>query len=116
MTSTREIVLGLCESNNIKVATLERTLDIANGTIKKWSEETKPNGETLTKLADYFGVSVDYLLDRSEDEDVDELREMLHKNPETKALLSASAKLTGDDINAVVEIIKRMNREAGLDD
>ena len=39
-----------------------RDLGFGNGTVSTWKNGAIPNGARLAKLADYFGVSVDYLL------------------------------------------------------
>lgn len=44
---------------------LEAELGFGNGTIVKW-DKASPNSEKLTKVADYFHVSVDYLLGRED--------------------------------------------------
>lgn len=59
------IITGLCEKDGIKIAQLERKMDFGNGTIRKW-DKTTPSGDKLAKVADYFNVSVDYLLGREE--------------------------------------------------
>lgn len=60
-----EKVKQLCETHGMTFASLERRLDFGNGTIVKW-DKASPNTEKLTKVADYFHVSVDYLLGREE--------------------------------------------------
>ena len=57
------LVQNLCKSKNITIAALERECGFGNGTIKKWGNAT-PSGDRLSKVADYFNVSVDYLLGR----------------------------------------------------
>lgn len=64
-----ELVQKLCIERNITIAALERELSFGNGTIKKWSN-TVPSGDRLAKVADYFNVSVDYLLGRDVIENV----------------------------------------------
>lgn len=39
-----------------------KEIGLSSGIISKWKNGGIPNGETLMKLADYFDVSVDYLL------------------------------------------------------
>lgn len=56
----------LCTENNTKPLSVVKELKIASGIITKWKNGSIPNGETLIKLADYFGISIDYLLGRSE--------------------------------------------------
>lgn len=59
--NTKELIKQLATERKITIAELERKLGIANGTIGKWDKQN-PSIEPLKKLADYFDVSVDYLL------------------------------------------------------
>ena len=52
----------LCDENKISISALEKELDIGNGTIGSWDEST-PRVDSLKKVADYFGKSVDYFLE-----------------------------------------------------
>ena len=40
-------------------------LKIASGTVSAWKKGSPPNSERLIAIADYFGVTTDYLLGRS---------------------------------------------------
>ena len=51
----------LCEQRNITIQRLETSLGFGKSTIKKW-EESSPSADKIIKIADYFGVSTDYLL------------------------------------------------------
>lgn len=64
--SVKEKVLMLCDSWKIKPGALEKKAGIPNATIRRWTDETTSTGETLAKIADFFNVSVDWLLDRDE--------------------------------------------------
>lgn len=55
----------LAVQNKISVAELERTLGFGNGSISKWNKQS-PSVEKLKQVADFFHVSVDYLLGREE--------------------------------------------------
>jgi transcriptional regulator with XRE-family HTH domain len=114
MKSVKERVLSLCESRGVRIGTLEKQTEMSNGTISKWTDETVPNGQTLKLIADYFDVSVDYLLGREPSSETEEMLEWLHKNPEMRVLLSSSAKLDKEDLDAVVAIVKRMNKERDI--
>ncbi|MBC2318748.1 helix-turn-helix domain-containing protein [Listeria booriae] len=63
--NTKEIVKELANNKKMTIAEVERKLKIANGTIGKWDKQN-PSVLALQKVADFFGVSVDYLLGRSE--------------------------------------------------
>lgn len=54
----------LCEQKGETLASLERRMDFGNGTIRRWGDTT-PSGDKLAKVADFFNVSVDYLLGRN---------------------------------------------------
>lgn len=60
------IVKNLCDEKGISSAELERTLGLANASIARWTKGSVPNGAALEKIADYFHVSTDYLLGRTE--------------------------------------------------
>ena len=47
--------------NGKPISHLEKELDFSNGSISKW-ERTSPSIDKVKKVADYFGVSTDYLL------------------------------------------------------
>lgn len=51
----------LCGRNNISIAALEKEAKIGNGTIARW-DESLPRVDSLQKVADHFGVTVDALL------------------------------------------------------
>lgn len=59
-------IRNLCNSQNLTFAELERILGFSNGQIRRW-EKTKPGIDKIQKVADYFDVSVDYLLGRDKD-------------------------------------------------
>lgn len=58
-------VKALCAEHQTNLSKLERDCGLANATIRRW-ELVSPNMDSLVKVADYFGVSIDYLLDRGD--------------------------------------------------
>lgn len=63
----------------ISIRRLEENIGFGNGTINRWAKTT-PGVDKLEKVADYFGVSVDYLLGRESKAD------MIHNAPIDEAL------------------------------
>ena len=51
----------LCSKKPVSIAKLERETGISNGTISRW-DTSSPSIENVQKVAEYFGVTVDYLL------------------------------------------------------
>lgn len=54
---------ALCDARNISVTRAAIEIGLSKATPTSWKNRgLTPQGETLTKIADYFGVSVGYLL------------------------------------------------------
>lgn len=56
-----ERIKELCVGESITFAELEKRTGISNGTIGRW-KKSAPRVDLLLKVADYFGVSLDYLV------------------------------------------------------
>ena len=56
-----ERIEELRKTQNLSQGKLEKELGFSNGSISKWRNST-PTYERLQKVADYFGVTVDYLM------------------------------------------------------
>ena len=61
-----EKVQHLAKNQGLSVRELGNKLNIGPTTLYKWKKQT-PKSDILIKVADYFGVSTDYLLGRSDD-------------------------------------------------
>ncbi|MBR2503294.1 MAG: helix-turn-helix domain-containing protein [Oscillospiraceae bacterium] len=57
-----DIFLQLCEENDVKPTRVANEIGSSSASVVKWRKGAIPQGITLQKIADYFGVSVDYLL------------------------------------------------------
>lgn len=63
-----ETLSKLMEERKITSKELSETLKFGKNQIKYWKDNGNvPNGEVLISLADFFGVSIDYLLGRTTD-------------------------------------------------
>lgn len=56
-----ERVKALCDNQNLAVTALEKKLGFGRGTIGKW-RHAAPSSKSLTAVADYFNISVTWLL------------------------------------------------------
>lgn len=63
--TTYERIQELSKERGLSVRELGRKLDIGETTIYKWKTQT-PKLDVLEKVADYFDVSVDYLVGRTD--------------------------------------------------
>lgn len=54
--------VALCNDKGISPNGVCSELGLSNATATKWKNGSAPRATTVRKIADYFGVSVDYLL------------------------------------------------------
>ena len=59
-------IKALADTQKISIRRLEENIGFGNGTINRWRKNT-PGVDKLSKVADYFKVSTDYLLGRTDD-------------------------------------------------
>jgi len=71
----------LCFDAHKKPTQVGRELSISSGTITQWKNGSMPGGEKLMQIADYFGVSIDYLVGRTE-----------NSNAETENIITVSSR------------------------
>lgn len=55
----------LCSENDMTPNAVCATLGLSSATATHWKNGRIPNGETLSAIADFFGVTIDYLLGRT---------------------------------------------------
>lgn len=71
--------IELCENKNVKPSRVALDIGINKGTASVWRKEWEngnnvvPSTRILTLLADYFGVTPDYLLEKS-DNNIDDIK------------------------------------------
>ena len=74
----------ICSEKNIKITPLLDKLGMSSGNITKWQSGMIPNGISLIKLADELNVSIDYLLGRTDQPEINIIKPdgKLPKKPE----------------------------------
>jgi len=60
-------IVKLCSEKGISIYFLEKTLGLGNGTIKGW-ENTNPRVDLLKKVCDFFGITLDEIVQEGSDE------------------------------------------------
>jgi transcriptional regulator with XRE-family HTH domain len=60
----------LANAQGLSLPALEVKLNLGNGTISRWSKSS-PNTDKLSRVADFFHVSLDYLMGRESDNTLD---------------------------------------------
>ena len=112
----KDRIKSLCRSKGVSMSKVEDELDFGRGYLSKLGQST-PSGTKLQQLADYFGVSVEYLLTGETStpyylsDDARELVDFLYVNPEYKVLFDASRKVKREDIKKVAQIIDIVRKQ-----
>lgn len=64
-----ERIKELCKNNKITIKSLEKELEIGNGSIAKWTK-SKPSVENVLKISQKFNVTLDWLVTGKEPEEL----------------------------------------------
>lgn len=57
-----DVYKALCDAKGVSYKRAAMEIGLSNSVTAKWKNGAMPNGSTLTKIADYFGTSIDELL------------------------------------------------------
>lgn len=98
------------KERNLTMKEVGIAIGVGESTISQYETgKRQPDQQTLLKLADYFGVTVDYLLGREADPERDE-KPQLHIPDKYKDVLVAfeggADDLTQEDVDKVIEYIE----------
>lgn len=117
-----EIVKKYREEHGLSLRAFAERVGVSHNAIANIENERNSHGnpfvptmETLVGIASAMGISLNDLLHMIGDEDVfitetDELRDMLKDNPDMRWMLSTTSKFDRADFDAVVNLIKSINR------
>lgn len=97
--------IELCRKSGIKPTPLVMQMGLSSSNVSQWKKGSTPRPEVLKRLADYFNVSVEYLLesdqkekpatpegDELSDEDIEIIKLLRAASPAKRAALLALLK------------------------
>ena len=115
--------LEVISKKGIKSADVAKATGISQTTFSDWKAGriSCPKIDKLAKIAEYLGVSSEYLAGTSDDPsperkgyyvDAESLRlaQEIYSNPDYKVLFDASQKLSPNDIKFVIQMIERLSQ------
>ena len=116
--TTLDIVSNLCKKHKITIAELERIIGFSHGSIPKMKNST-PKVDRLQKIADYFGVTVEYLITGKDTEKVStsgksyyfddesaEIAQELFENKDMRILFSAARDCDAETLKKTYDMLK----------
>ena len=92
----------LANKQGISIVELEEKLGFGRNSLYSWKTKT-PNGDRLTKVADFFGVSTDYLLGRTDNKNL--LGDSKRQKPEIQSLAQKMDDVSQSDLEAVEDFL-----------
>lgn len=102
-------VKELASQRKMTIAEVEKALGMGLNSLYSWRKK-KPNSASLEKAADYFNVSVDYLLGREEVKPINEpidLAEIANSDDDAifDSILSAGGRPLTDKDKAMIKLV-----------
>lgn len=111
-----EIFEELLKKHKVTAYRVSKETGIATATLTQWKNGTSiPKQDKLQKIADYFNVTLDYLMGVERDENVQyylnnetrEIAQEIFENKDLKILFDASRKAKPEDLKLIIEMAKR---------
>ena len=114
----KERIKSLCKEYGISMNKLEETLGFGKSYISKLRNST-PNNTKIKKIADYFNVSVDYLMTGNESDsekyylnnETAQVAQEIFENKELKALFDVQRDMEPDDLKALHNMALALKRK-----
>lgn len=113
-----DVYCKLRDSKGVKDATVAKATGINQSTFTDWrTGRSVPKKEKLQKIADYFGVTLDYLMTGQEqnapyylNDETRDIAQFLFENPNYKVMFDAVRKVKPEDLAFIKELIDRTSR------
>lgn len=109
----------LCDSNKVKPSHVSKATGISTATLTSWKQgKYTPKNDKLQKIADFFGVSIDYLMTGEEsapiyyiNEETSKMAQKIFENKELKMLFDAAQDSSPEDLETVHNMLLALKRK-----
>ena len=92
----------LCYKKGITISKLEKELGFGNSAINKWGRISSPSVDKILKIANYFDVSVDYILGRT---DIESSVSSVIEDQDIISIQRAREKMQPKDRNRMMQML-----------
>ena len=114
---TYDVIKRLCEENGIAMTALEQKLGFGRGSIGKLKTSSRSmTSERLQKVADFFGVSPEYLMTGEQPEsyyvnpETADMAQKLYDNKDLRLLFDASRNATPEQLRLIRDLVLQMTK------
>ena len=116
-----EIFEQLLQKHNISAYRVAKEAGVTQTSLSNWkSGRNTPSTSTLQKIADYFGVTIDYLMTGEEKEggeqyylndETAEMAQKLFENKDLRVLFDAAADATPEDLKTTYDMLMALKKK-----
>ena len=109
--ATIDIIRALCTRNNTSIKALEKDLGFSNGSLAK---AATIKDDRLQKIAEHFGVTVDYLMTGEEkqgyylNEETAKLAQEMYEDEDMRSLFDMKRNMPPERFKAHMEFMKNL--------
>ncbi len=110
-----EIFERLCEQKGVTPYKVSKETGVSRTTLSEWKKGNyTPKRNKLELIADYFGVSVEYLMTGKQpsgyylNNETARIAQKIFDDPDLRALFDASNDASPDDLKMAAELLKRL--------
>ena len=119
-----EIFERLCMENQVTASKVSRATGIATATLTNWKQgKYTPKSDKLQKIADYFGVSLEYLMTGNEqeresisgksyyfDDDTAETAQKTYECKDLRMLFDSARGSSSEDLRMAADLLRRLKK------
>lgn len=107
---------NLCKERGVTVNSVAKSIGASSGSVTAWKKGTEPRNATVTKIADYFGVTTDYLLGKESGKNAPALggKRAVSEDDIKFALFGGSAEITDamyEEVRSFAAFVKRREED-----
>ncbi len=105
----------LMKQRNVTRYRVSQETGVAESSLSDWKNgKSMPKIDKMQKIAEYFGVTVDYLMGKekpvTDDDELNKYLEELRTRPEMRMLFSVSEGCTKEEVEQAVKIIEALRK------
>lgn len=97
----------LCNTKGVPPTTVCIELGLNKATFSNWTEKSVPHARTLEKIADYFGVTVEYLL---RDDDSEQKESSSLTDERVKIAMEHINGLSKEELDVLIPLLEQMKK------
>ncbi|WP_242223700.1 helix-turn-helix transcriptional regulator [Bacillus cereus group sp. BfR-BA-01380] len=115
-------IKSLCAQRKTTISALERELEFGNGTIRRW-DKTSPSADKLQKVADYFYVTIDSLLgrenqpqlNRKDEKDIEKRMEEIKRDlKDSQGLMFSGEPMSEEAVDSLLDAMEYIVRQTKI--